>query len=116
MRLRRRLRQTELAVAANTGQSAISRIEKDDYDGWTYKTLLAIATVLKARLRIRLEPLEDVIEEYRRSEAESESTSAFDILESAVANTSEETVIVSGGRTGADVAEIETTNYPMWMN
>ncbi len=68
MRLRRRLRQSELAAQAHTGQSAISRIEKDDYDGWSYKTLLAIASVLKARLRIRLEPLEDVIEEYRRSE------------------------------------------------
>src|SRR5438309_534583 len=37
MRKRRVLRQADLAAQAKTGQSAISRIEKRDYDGWTFK-------------------------------------------------------------------------------
>lgn len=61
LRKRRRKRQGELAALANTGQSAISRIEAADYDGWTFKTLLTIAEALGARLRIAFEPLEDVV-------------------------------------------------------
>lgn len=73
MRQRRKMRQGDLAAAAHTGQSAISRIEKTDYDGWTFKTLLTIAAALRARLRIHLEPLEDVTQRYRRQEARARS-------------------------------------------
>jgi transcriptional regulator with XRE-family HTH domain len=69
MRKRRVLRQKELAQQAHTGQSAISRIEQQDYDGWTFKTLLNIAVALKARLRIRLEAFEDVVSNHRTHEA-----------------------------------------------
>jgi transcriptional regulator with XRE-family HTH domain len=65
LRKRRRLRQAEVAKLAETGQSAISRIEKADYDGWTFKTLIAIAEGLRARLRITFEPIEDVVSGYR---------------------------------------------------
>lgn len=68
MRKRRALRQQELAEQAHTGQSAISRIEQQDYDGWTFKTLLNIAVALKARLRIRLEPFEDVAQNHETHE------------------------------------------------
>lgn len=61
LRKYRRKRQGDLAKLVNTGQSAISRIEKAAYDGWTYKTLLTIAQALRARLTIRLEPIEDVV-------------------------------------------------------
>lgn len=60
LRKRRDKKQSEVAQLAGTGQSAISRIERADYDGWTYKTLLAIAEALHARLSITFEPIEDV--------------------------------------------------------
>lgn len=65
LRKKRKMTQTEVAIKAETGQSAISRIEKADYDGWTFKTLVTLAEVLRARLRITLEPLEDVLAGYR---------------------------------------------------
>jgi transcriptional regulator with XRE-family HTH domain len=68
MRKRRRVLQAALAAKAGTGQSAISRIEKEDYDGWTFKTLFSIALALDARLRIELEPIEDVVRSLRRQE------------------------------------------------
>lgn len=65
LRRLRRMKQAEVARLVNTGQSAISRIEKADYDGWTFKTLLSIAIELRARLRIVLEPIEDVTGQLR---------------------------------------------------
>jgi len=65
LRKKRKLKQGQVAELAHTGQSAISRIEKADYDGWTYKTLIGIAEALRARLRIRFEPIEDVASGYR---------------------------------------------------
>lgn len=67
MRKRREMLQQDVATAAGTGQSAISRIEKADYDGWTFKTLMSIAEALRARLRVTFEPVEDVIGNYRSS-------------------------------------------------
>jgi DNA-binding XRE family transcriptional regulator len=65
LRKKRRLRQQQVAELADTGQSAISRIEKAEYDGWTFKTLITIAEALRARLRITFEPIEVVAESYR---------------------------------------------------
>jgi len=67
LRTKRRLRQAEVARRAGTGQSAVSRIEKASYDGWTFKTLIGIADALEARLRLSFEPIEDVIEALRSS-------------------------------------------------
>lgn len=69
LRKARGLRQAEVAEMADTGQSAISRIEKADYDGWTYKTLIGIADVLRARLRIQFERIEDVARRYSANPA-----------------------------------------------
>ena len=68
LRKRRSLRQQELAARAKTGQSAISRIESQDYDGWNFQTLVTIAVALGARVRFKLEPIEDVIERFRAHE------------------------------------------------
>jgi transcriptional regulator with XRE-family HTH domain len=65
LRKRRRKRQGEVAALAGTGQSAISRIEKADYDGWTFKTLLAVAETLDAQLSIEFRPIEEVLSEFR---------------------------------------------------
>ena len=60
----RGLNQAELAKRSEMKQSAISRLEDAEYSSWTYKTLLRIADALDARLRILLEPAEQVISEY----------------------------------------------------
>jgi predicted transcriptional regulator len=64
LRKKRGLLQAEVAEKAHTGQSAISRIEGADYDGWTFKTLIGIAEALDARLRITFEPIEEVVSDY----------------------------------------------------
>jgi transcriptional regulator with XRE-family HTH domain len=69
LRLRRGFKtQTDFAKEVGMQQSAVSRIEQSDYSGWTFRTLLKVAFALKARLRITLEPIEDVIEMAKRSE------------------------------------------------
>jgi transcriptional regulator with XRE-family HTH domain len=60
MRARRKFTQRELASLSGTDQSAISRVEQATYDGWTFKTLVSVADALNARLRVTLEPMEDV--------------------------------------------------------
>ena len=97
MRKRRVLRQSELAAQAGTGQSAISRIEKQDYDSWTFKTLLNIASVLNARLRIRLEPLEEVIQNHKAHEA-ADALRDHAVV-SDVGTTAAEAAVVYGGAT-----------------
>jgi hypothetical protein len=62
------MRQREVASLTKTGQSAISRIEKAEYDGWTFKTLIGIADALRARLRISFEPIEAVALSYQAQE------------------------------------------------
>ncbi|MCR6646485.1 MAG: helix-turn-helix domain-containing protein [Terricaulis sp.] len=65
LRQRRGLNQSELADLLDTKQPAISRIEKANYRSWSYSTLKKIAHVLRARLRVIIEPFEDVHDEYR---------------------------------------------------
>lgn len=67
LRKARQMRQAEVADLVQTGQSAISRIEKAEYDGWTFKTLIGIADALRARLRVAFEPIEDVALSYRET-------------------------------------------------
>lgn len=86
MRKRRVLRQEDLAAQVGTGQSAISRIEKRDYDGWTFKTLLNIAGTLRARLRIKLEPLEDVIQRQANQTIRLEEKNVREMLDNIESN------------------------------
>lgn len=71
LRKRRELNQTQLAEAVGTGQPAISRIERADYRNWSFNTLRRAAEALDARLRVYIEPSEDVLWEY---ESEAAST------------------------------------------
>ena len=66
--------QKDLGEEANMEQSAVSRIEQSEYSGWSFKTLLRVADALDARLRILLEPAEDVIEQYERFESTQEQS------------------------------------------
>ena len=52
------LTQKELAELVGTRQSNIARIESADYTGYTHKTLEKIAKALKARLEVRVIPLD----------------------------------------------------------
>lgn len=61
--------QTAFAKKVGMQQSAVSRIEQADYSGWTFRTLLKVASALDARLRVTFEPIESVIETARRSES-----------------------------------------------
>lgn len=65
LRQMRGLSQKDLADALDTKQPAISRIESADYRGWSYSTLRKVAQVLRARLRIVIEPFEQVHDEYK---------------------------------------------------
>lgn len=52
--------QAELAKLAGTSQSAISRLEKGDYLGYTFKTLTKIANALDAKLDIKFQPKQEM--------------------------------------------------------
>lgn len=64
LRKRRGLDQAQLAALVGTQQPAISRIEKADYQNWSFNTLRKIAAAEDARIRIEIKPSEDVLSEY----------------------------------------------------
>lgn len=51
------LTQTQLAKLVGTRQSNIARIESADYTGYTFKTLEKVTKALKAKLEIRIIPV-----------------------------------------------------------
>lgn len=69
LRKKRKKVQADLAKESNMLQSAVSRIEQADYSKWSFTTLLRVADALGARLRVSFEPMEDVIDWYRKKEA-----------------------------------------------
>lgn len=66
LRKKRGLSQKEVAKLVETGQPAISRAEQADYQNWSLRTLRGIADALDARLRVIIEPAEDVLSEYEK--------------------------------------------------
>ncbi|NUQ36035.1 MAG: XRE family transcriptional regulator [Planctomycetaceae bacterium] len=64
LRKRRGLTQKELAEIAKTGQPAISRAERADYSNWSFNTLRSLADAMDARIRVLIEPAEDILWEY----------------------------------------------------
>jgi transcriptional regulator with XRE-family HTH domain len=64
LRKRRNLNQKQVAELVGTRQPAISRAEKADYHSWSFNTLRGIADALDARIRVIIEPSEDVLHEY----------------------------------------------------
>lgn len=66
LRKRRQLNQSQVAELAGTAQPAISRAERADYHSWSFNTLRSIADALDARIRVIIEPAEDILEEYYR--------------------------------------------------
>ena len=64
LRKLRGLSQNEVADIIGTQQPAISRAEQADYQNWSFTTLRGIADALDARIRVLIEPSEDVIKEY----------------------------------------------------
>ena len=58
LRKKVRLTQTQLAKLVHTSQPNIARIESADYEGYTHKTLEKVAKALKARLEVRVVPID----------------------------------------------------------
>ena len=68
----RDMRQKDLAVKAGIKhQSAIARLEKAEYGAWSYRILVKLASALRARIKVILQPEEDAIAEIAAIEAES---------------------------------------------
>jgi transcriptional regulator with XRE-family HTH domain len=68
LRRRRGLNQTQVAELTGTKQPAISRVEQADYQNWNIKTLRTYAEALDARVRVLIQPSEDVLIEYEGDE------------------------------------------------
>ena len=68
LRKLRGLNQKQLAELAGTGQPAISRAERADYYNWSFNTLRRLAEAMDARIRVIIEPSEDVISAIERDE------------------------------------------------
>jgi len=83
LRKRRGLNQKEVAELADTKQPAISRAEQADYQNWSFKTLRAIADALKARIRVLIQPYEDVINEYEVPRNASDQSNPLNYLSAA---------------------------------
>ena len=64
LRKRRGFSQDEVAKLVGTGQPAISRVERADYHNWSFNTLRKLAEAMDARLRVVIEPAEDILAEY----------------------------------------------------
>ena len=64
LRVKREMRQVDLAKVCKMKQSAVSRVEQANYSRWTFTTLLRIADALDARVRVNFDPAENVIAEY----------------------------------------------------
>jgi transcriptional regulator with XRE-family HTH domain len=68
LRKKRGLNQQQVAEMIGTHQPAISRVEKADYQNWSFNTLRNIADALDARIRVYIEPSEDILREYENAE------------------------------------------------
>jgi transcriptional regulator with XRE-family HTH domain len=68
LRRRRKLSQKQLAEKAGMAQPRISKVERADYENWSFNTLRRLADAMDARLRVIIEPAEDVLFEYQGKE------------------------------------------------
>jgi transcriptional regulator with XRE-family HTH domain len=68
LRKRRGRTQAQVADATGTKQPAISRAEQADYQNHNLNTLRSIAQTLDARVRVLIQPYEDVLVEYESDE------------------------------------------------
>jgi transcriptional regulator with XRE-family HTH domain len=71
LRKRRDLKQGEVANLISTQQPAISRYEQADYQSRSFSVLQKIADALDARIRVLIEPSEDVLGEYDNEQVDS---------------------------------------------
>jgi transcriptional regulator with XRE-family HTH domain len=72
LRKRRDKSQYEVAQMLKTGQPAISRVESATYRNWSFNTLWRLAEAMDARIRVIIEPAEDVLSEYEEAQEKRE--------------------------------------------
>jgi transcriptional regulator with XRE-family HTH domain len=77
LRRRRDLKQGEVANLIGTQQPAISRYEQADYQSRSFSVLQKIAGALDARIRVLIEPSEDVLGEYDDEQVDSAEAAAL---------------------------------------
>lgn len=77
LRKRRGMSQEQVAEKLGTGQPAISRVESADYQKWSFRMLQRLAGEMGARLRVIIEPFEDIIQEYEQPEVVGKSADAL---------------------------------------
>jgi transcriptional regulator with XRE-family HTH domain len=82
LRKRRGLNQQQVAEMIGTRQPAISRVEQADYQNWSFNSLRSIADALDARIRVIIQPAEDVLKEYDRAEESVEDDEVAALAES----------------------------------
>lgn len=78
LRKRRDLDQGEVADLTDTQQPAISRYERADYLSRSFSILQKIADALDARIRVLIEPSEDILHEYEEGEVAAAQSSLTD--------------------------------------
>lgn len=100
LRKRRGFDQAELAKMVGTQQPAISRVEKADYQNWSFNTLRKIAGALDARISVVIAPSEDVLGEY---EAQSELPLALPFNDDNTVDTLVAQSAALAGQSGAPV-------------
>jgi transcriptional regulator with XRE-family HTH domain len=76
LRKRRGLNQKQVAEIAGTKQPAISRAEQADYQNWNLNSIRRSAEAMDARVRVLIEPSEDILQEYEQLESELDANSA----------------------------------------
>jgi transcriptional regulator with XRE-family HTH domain len=64
LRQRCGLNQQQVADLIGVRKTAISQVEKADYQNWSSNTLRNIADALDARIRVLIEPSEDILRQY----------------------------------------------------
>jgi predicted XRE-type DNA-binding protein len=62
LRKRRSLSQSQLAKMADMAQPRISKVERADYRNWSFNTLRRLAEAMDARIRVVIEPAEDILD------------------------------------------------------
>jgi transcriptional regulator with XRE-family HTH domain len=68
LRKLRKLSQKQLAEKAGMAQPRISKVERADYENWSFNTLRRLAEAMDARIRVLIEPAEDVLFQYQTIE------------------------------------------------
>lgn len=110
LRERRALNQTQLAKLIGTQQPAISRFESSCEAVWEFDFLVRMAEAMDARLRVVVEPFEDVISEYDEAPHSSDAPSVLEGAAKRHSQKSLDSASALGSRNESDKRRAEPAN------